>query len=117
MPGVWLERAHLRAEDEGLMNSPLALAGHRCLATLFLASGQPLARQRREHLLELTREHLASHALAATAGVTAVQDQVLVLRVLAPLVEPAMMLLRSVWSLWRQQAWQIDAPAPRIWST
>ena len=117
MPGIWLERAHLRAEDQGLMNSPLALAGHRCLATLFLASGQPLARQRREQLLELTRDHLASHALAATAGVSAVHDQVLVLRVLAPLVEPAMLLLRSVWSLWRQQAWQIDAPAPRIWST
>jgi len=42
---------------------------------------------------------------------------VLVLRVLAPLVEPAMGLLRAVWQSWRLQAWQLEAPAPRTWAT
>jgi urease accessory protein len=39
------------------------------------------------------------------------------LRVLAPLVEPAMELMRRIWQVWRRGAWGLDAPAPRIWST
>ena len=105
IPGVWLERGTLSANDTRLMNSPLALAGHRCLGTLFMVSGQPLERARRERLLEAAREVLAGHGLDASAGVTAVNEQVLVLRVLAPLVEPAMGLLRAVWQAWRLQAW------------
>ena len=53
-PGVWLERAEIEAQDQRLLASPLGLAGHRCLATLFFATGQPLARARREGALELT---------------------------------------------------------------
>ena len=117
VPGLWLERARIRAEDQALMNHPLALAGHRCLGTLFMVSGQPLERARRERLLEAAREVLAGHGLDVSAGVTAVNEQVLVLRVLAPLVEPAMVLLRAAWQAWRLQAWQLAAPAPRIWST
>jgi urease accessory protein len=117
VPGLWLERARIRAEDHGLMDHPLALAGHRCLGTLFMVSGQPMERARRERILEAAREVLAGHGLDASAGVTAVNEQVLVLRVLAPLVEPAMGLLRAVWQAWRLQAWQLAAPAPRIWST
>ena len=117
VPGLWLERARIRAEDKALMNHPLALAGHRCLGTLFMVSGQPLERARRERLLEAAREVLAGHGLDVSAGVTAVNEQVLVLRVLAPLVEPAMVLLRAAWQAWRLQAWQLAAPAPRIWST
>jgi urease accessory protein len=41
----------------------------------------------------------------------------MVLRCLAPLVEPAMDLLRQVWSTWRQHFWQMPATQPRIWST
>lgn len=37
LPGVWLERARIRADDLLLMNSPLGLAGQRCIATLFLS--------------------------------------------------------------------------------
>jgi urease accessory protein len=117
VPGLWLERARIRAEDQALMNHPLALAGHRCLGTLFMVSGQPLERARRERLLEAAREVLAGQVLDVSAGVTAVNEQVLVLRVLAPLVEPAMGLLRAAWQAWRLQAWQLAAPAPRIWST
>ncbi|MEI7784054.1 MAG: urease accessory protein UreD [Betaproteobacteria bacterium] len=117
VPGLWLERARIRADDHALMNHPLALAGHRCLGTLFMVCGQPLERQRRERLLEAARDVLAGHGLDASAGVTAVNEQVLMLRVLAPLVEPAMGLLRAVWQAWRLQAWQLEGPMPRIWST
>ena len=116
-PGLWLERARIRADDHGLMNHPLALAGQRCLGTLFMVCGQPLERARRERLIEAAREVLDGHPLGTSAGVTAVNEQVLVLRVLAPLVEPAMGLLRAVWQSWRLQAWQLEAPAPRIWAT
>ena len=39
LPGVWLERA----SDALLLGSPLGLAGYRCMATLFLATGTPAA--------------------------------------------------------------------------
>lgn len=117
VPGLWLERAQLDAADERLLNSPLGLAGRRCLATLFFISGRGIERQRREDWLEQTRACLATHRLYATAGVTSPNEQMVVLRAVTPLVEPAMDLLRQIWSLWRGHAWQIEAPAPRIWST
>jgi urease accessory protein len=116
MPGVWLERARLDAKDALLLNSPLGLAGHRCMATLFFVSGTKLARTRRESALDAARHVLGSHALATSAGVTSPDAQVLVLRVLAPVVEPAMDLLRQVWQTWRLQLWGLAAPHPRIWS-
>jgi urease accessory protein len=116
LPGAWLERARIDASDTLLKNSPLGLAGHSCIATLFFAAGRPLDKARREAGLELARQIVQTHALSATAGVTGPNEQVLVLRVLAPVVEPAMNLLRAVWAGWRQHFWQMDAPQPRIWS-
>lgn len=117
VPGLWLERAQLDAADHRLMNGPLGLAGRRCLATLFFVSGHAIERPRREDWLEQTRACLAGHPLADTAGVSSPHEQVMVLRVLSPLVEPAMMMLRQIWQVWRRCAWQMDAPVPRIWST
>jgi urease accessory protein len=117
VPGLWLERAQLDATDERLLNSPLGLAGRRCLATLFFISGTAIERQRREDWLEQTRASMADHGLATSAGVTSPHEQVMVLRAVAPLVEPAMDLLRHIWTVWRRCAWQMQAPPPRIWST
>lgn len=116
-PGLWLERAQLDATDERLLNSPLGLAGRRCLATLFFISGTAIERQRREDWLEQTRASMADDGLATSAGVTSPHEQVMVLRAVAPLVEPAMDLLRHIWTVWRRCAWQMQAPPPRIWST
>jgi len=115
--GLWLERALLKASDMLLMDSPLALAGQRCIGTIFLLSGSAIDRDRREHLLDLARGVAREHERAAFAGATAPHEQVLVLRVLAPLVEPAMDLLKRVWQVWRRGAWDLEAPVPRIWST
>ncbi|MEO7243194.1 MAG: urease accessory protein UreD [Variovorax sp.] len=117
LPGHWLERGRIDAADRRLLESPLGLAGHRCLATLFFLTGQPITRPRRESLLELTRALLDGQALEASAGVTSPQERVVVLRVLAPLVEPAMQLLRMVWSAWRAVLWQRSSAPPRIWNT
>lgn len=116
LPGVWLERARLRAEDLLLLDSPLGLAGQRCVATLFFASGSKLERKRRELALDVAREVIGTHALMNTAGATSPDAQVVVVRVLAPLVEPAMGLLRQVWKSWRRHFWDQAAPSPRIWS-
>jgi urease accessory protein len=117
VPGVWLERGRIRADDLLLMNSPLGLAGQRCLASLFFVAGSPLARGRREVALDLARAVIDAHPLGLSAGVTSPDGQVVVLRVLAPVVEPAMDLLRQVWASWRQHFWQLQADTPRIWST
>ena len=117
LPGVWLERGRIQADDSRLMNGPLGLAGQRCLATLFFVAGSKLERGRRQHALDLAREVIADHSLRATAGATSPDGQAVVVRVLAPVVEPAMDLLRQVWAQWRQHFWKLAAHNPRIWST
>jgi urease accessory protein len=116
VPGVWLERGRIDAADARLMNSPLGLAGQRCLASLFFVAGSPIARTRREAALDVARSLCAANSLEASAGATSPHDEVIVLRVLAPLVEPAMQLLRQVWRAWRAELWQMNATPPRIWA-
>jgi urease accessory protein len=115
IPGVWLERGRIDAGDTALMDGPLGLAGHRVLATLWFATGEPLAPARRETLLDAAREVMAADPLAATAGVTSTHASVVVLRLLAGRVEPAMALLARVRAAWRREAWALDAHPPRIW--
>ncbi|HOZ63870.1 MAG TPA: urease accessory protein UreD [Burkholderiaceae bacterium] len=117
MPGVWLERGHIDATDLRLMDSPLGLAGHRCTASLFFAAGSPIERNRKQRVLDAARDVMASHDLRGTAGVTSPNPQVIVLRVVAPLVESAMHGLRQVWAVWRSLLWDTSASSPRIWST
>lgn len=116
LPGQWLEHGTLAAHDTLLMDGPLGLAGQRCLASLFFVAGSPLARERRETALDLTRALIENHALAARCGVTSPHDRVIVLRALAPMVEPVMQLWRQVWQLWRGHFWGLPAVAPRIWA-
>lgn len=116
LQGVWLEQGQIDATDQRLMDGPLGLAGHRCMATLFFAAGSKLDRARREAALEAARTLINAHSLQATAGVTCPNDQVVVLRVLAPVVEPAMHLLKLVWAAWRQSLWNMEGTSPRIWA-
>ena len=117
LPGTWLERGRIDASDTRLLQSPLGLAGRRCLASLFFVTGSPMTRMRREAALETARALTERHAPAASAGATSPHAQVVVVRVLAPLVEPAMVLLRQIRHAWRAALWQLQAPDPRIWST
>ena len=114
--GAWLERGRIAAEDARLMDGPLGLAGHRCLATLFFAAGSEIPRTQREQLLEAAREVIAPHALAGSAGATAPGPRVVVVRVLASVVEPALLLLRAVRRAWRPMLWQLPAAEPRGWT-
>lgn len=116
MPGVWLERGTLAADDKLLLDGPLGLAGHRCMASIFLASGTALGRIEREAAIEAARAVVDAHELHATAGVTSPDGRLVVLRVLAPVVEPAMDLLRAVRVAWRAACWDMAPTAPRIWS-
>jgi len=116
VPGVWLERARIAASDTLLLNSPLGLAGQRCMASLFFVAGSKLERHRRQQALDVARQVMQAHPLCATAGATSPDAQVVVVRVLAPLVEPAMALLRQVWQAWRGHFWQLPVSIPRIWS-
>ncbi len=124
LPGVWLERAKISATDKILLDSTAGMAGHRCFATLFFAAGSALDKIRRQMLLDVARSVVSSHPLCVlggvmemAAGVTSPNKQVVVVRVLAPVVEPAMTLLRAVWLCWRQELWNMKASAPRVWST
>ena len=113
---LWLERGTLAAQDHLLMNGPLGLAGQRCMATLVFASGSPMAADRAEAALEAARAAIEASPLRTRAGATQPHPQVLVLRALAPVVEPAMQLLRPVWAAWRQVLWGLAGNVPRLWN-
>lgn len=115
-PGRWLERGVINAADHRLLESPQGLAGHRCMASLFFVVGTPLERARRDTALDAARAVMDAHALKATAGATSPNGQVVVVRALAPQVEPAMQLLQQVRAAWRAALWQLCAEPPRIWS-
>ncbi|MFT3720009.1 urease accessory protein UreD [Pseudorhodoferax sp.] len=116
LPGVWLEQACIDAGDRLLLDGPLGLAGRRCLATLFFACGDKLPRARREAVLESARAVIDAHELRATAGATSPHAQVVLVRALAPVVEPAMALLQQVRAAWRGACWGLAATRPRIWA-
>jgi urease accessory protein len=117
LPGVWLEQGVIDGEDARLLQSPLGLAGHHVLGIVWFAAGEALTPQRRSALLDAARDTSALHTPRATVGATSPQDRVVLLRVLAPQVEPVMQLLASVWARWRALAWGIEACVPRVWRT
>ena len=116
VPGVWLERGRINASDTRLMDGPTGLHGARCMASLFFVTGNKLDRTRKQQALDIARALIADSELASTAGATSPNPQVIVVRVVAPLVEPAMHLLRAVRNTWRQELWQLPTCNPRIWA-
>ena len=84
-------------------------------------SGSPPARRSRptaaSRLLDAARAACDAHPLGRRSGATAVDPGVIVVRVLAPRVEPAMALLAAIWRAWRPLAWQLEASPPRVWRT
>ncbi|MDP1902253.1 MAG: urease accessory protein UreD [Rubrivivax sp.] len=131
LPGVWLERGRIDAQDLVLLDSPLGMARRRVLATLWFSAGSPIAQDRREALLAAARGEAPQAAAGAagaaadaqgdaaptTHGSTSPHDRLVVLRVLAWRVEPAVNLLNRIWAQWRQIAWALPACAPRVWQT
>jgi urease accessory protein len=115
IPGVWLERGTIQASDHRLMDSPLGLAGQRCMATLVFAAGSAIATEPSERALACARDLLEASSLRLTAGATSPHKQVIVLRVLSPVTEPAMQLLRQVWAAWRREMWAMPGTVPRLW--
>ena len=118
LPGRWLERGVIDARDTRLLDSPVGWAGQRVMGTLWFAAGSALSTARRDALLDAARALVdADDALRARAGVTAVHDAVVVLRILGSRVEPLMTLLTRVWAAWREVAWQLAPCTPRVWRT
>ena len=117
LPGCWLERGRVAASDATLLQGPLGWAGCTVLGTAWFASGTALPQARRDELLVCARDVLQHDRLAARAGLSSPQSRVLVLRVLAAGVEPAMSLLQRVRAAWRLAAWGLQAEPPRVWRT
>lgn len=136
--GLWRERGVIDALDSALLDGPCGLAGRRVLGTLVFAAGEALAPAVAEASLEAARAALGAQAALTTcteagqyersiasegpshcllAGATQLHGRLLVLRVLAQDVEPAIRLLRRVRGLWRQLGWGLEANEPRIWAS
>lgn len=114
-PGVWLEQSLLRADDVQLRRSPLGLADHGCVGTMWLASGTAFERVLLEQLLDEARAETGMAAADIRAGVSAADPRLLVLRLLASHTETAFALLRAVRARWRPLALGLPAHEPRIW--
>ena len=118
LPGRWLERGTVRGDALALLDSPLGWARHRTLATLWFAVGDTaIDPARAERLVDAARAACDADPLARHAGTTAVDPAVIVVRVLAPRVEPAMDLLAAIWRAWRPLAWELAPSPPRVWRT
>ena len=115
-PGRFLERGVVNAQDDLLLDGDLGLAGHRCLASLIFASGSPISRHQREVLLEGTYELLSQAPSGMLSGVTSPNENMLILRGVSPVVEPVMMLWKTVWAFWRKEIWSLPGSTPRIWA-
>ena len=116
LKGMWLERADVAASDERLLNSPLGLAGQRCMGTLVLGQGSPLSEAQRRLALDVARQVCEASPLSAWSGVTSPDPRIVVLRVLAPQVEAVFRLLQQVWLDWRSEIWGLPTVSPRIWA-
>ncbi len=116
IPGVWLERGNIRGDDLRWLNSPLGLAEQKCLGSLIFAAGTSIHSHRVSQALDAAREAIEAHPLRLQAGITAAHPQVIVLRVMSPLVEPTMDLFKKVWAVWRHTLWGLPSTPPRIWS-
>jgi urease accessory protein len=114
--GQWLERGRIAADDARLMDGPLGFAGRRCLAMLFFACGESIDAARREHALEAANQAIAGHAIDLIAGATAPGPNVIAVRVLSGVVEPAMHLLKAIHAAWRPLLWRLPPATPRIWA-
>jgi urease accessory protein len=112
----WLERGRIAADDERLLQSPLGLAGHSAIATLFFIAGSPIPVRARELFLSQSREVADTHSLRSTTGITCPHAQVIVLRALAHDSEAAMNLCKQVRGVWRKLAWGLEDEKPRIWT-
>ncbi len=112
----WLERGRIAADDTRLLQSPMGLNGHTCLATLFFIAGSAISMPAKELFLSQSREISQNHALRATCGITSPHVQVILLRVLADHTEQAMDLCKKVRGAWRELAWGLPNVPPRIWA-
>lgn len=115
LEGHWLEEARIAADDAALMDGPLGLAGQRCLGSFFFAAGSALPRPRRDAALELARGCIEAAGFEL-AGATSPCDAVVVVRAIAPVVEPVMDLFRSIRAAWRPALWGLEPNAPRGWA-
>ena len=112
--GAWLERGRMDAQDTRLLEGPVGLVGRRCLATLVMASGAPIAATRLEPALEQARQVSVSDS-NCHVGVTSPHPRVVVARVLCDQTEPARRILQDIWAAWRQVFWALKPEPSRMW--
>ena len=99
---------------QATLEGRVGLAGHRCLATLVMASGAPIAATRLEPALEQARQVSVSDS-NCHVGVTSPHPRVVVARVLCDQTEPARRILQEIWAAWRQVFWALKPEPSRMW--
>lgn len=115
IPGQWLDRGWLAADDRALLEGPCGLAGHGVLGTLAYAQTQALGEA--QALLDESRSLLAELPRSGVTHLQGAQGSVLLARVVGDEVETVTLGLRRVRALWRERLWQLPSADPRIWAT
>lgn len=120
LPGVWLERGIIDCADplsRRLLESPLGWDGQTTLATLWCAAGSDWPEPLRQALLESARQVLDASAHADRSAATSPDARVIVVRALAPRVEPPWLSFQAIRHAWRRLLWNLDESSPRVWRT
>jgi urease accessory protein len=122
----WLEQGVIAADDRLMMSSPLGLAGHGVLATMWFAAGASMRSAAREAMVDAARA-ITDNAVTASGaaptvqqviwGTSAPRDDLIVVRAIADRVEPVFATLVAIWARWRSLAWGLGTTPPRIWRT
>lgn len=117
-PGVWLDEGVIDGADRTLLDTGPGFAGHRVLATAWLARSRAWPRSELEALLDTTRAVLDAHAaVVPLAGATAPDARLVLVRALGHRTEPLFALLAAVRAAWRRTAFGLEANPPRVWRT
>jgi urease accessory protein len=120
LPGVWLERGIIDCADplsRRLLESPLGWDGQTTLATLWCAAGSDWPEPLRQALLESARQVLDASTHADRSAATSPDARVIVVRALAPRVEPPWLSFQAIRHAWRRLLWNLDESSPRVWRT
>lgn len=108
---LMIDRLQLNNDDE--LNSPTCLAGNSCFGTFVATHANPdLLQKAREAIAELPQ----LKGLKLSYGIT-LMDDLLVARCLGVQAEHVSLVLKTVWSVIRQDVMQRVAYMPRIWAT
>lgn len=114
IPGVWIDRVRLRADDRIALDSPLGWNGRRAHAIVWWAGGEASPPTMAAALVEALGT--LTQVPGVAAGVSSPNPRLVVARLLGQGLDELRALMAEVHSRWRETALGLPPVRPRCWS-